>query len=192
MIFGTFVSDAADQTKYGTANYLSVWKYMGTDIADRGNTRPAQDANFILYRVPDVMLTKAEALVMKGGAQSWQTALDLVNRIRQRAGLDSVNINVSETDEMVMLDAVMNEWTMEFLAEGKHWYNLLRMGRYDKGDGVYKERFINEIIESNQTTKDEWIKSVLMDENAWYMPIPYSEISVNENLVQNPYYKTTK
>ncbi|MGI5834556.1 MAG: RagB/SusD family nutrient uptake outer membrane protein, partial [Bacteroidales bacterium] len=124
--------------------------------------------------------------------QSWQTALDLVNRIRQRAGLDSVNINVSETDEMVMLDAVMNEWTMEFLAEGKHWYNLLRMGRYDKGDGVYKERFINEIIESNQTTKDEWIKSVLMDENAWYMPIPYSEISVNENLVQNPYYKTTK
>jgi hypothetical protein len=66
------------------------------------------------------------------------------------------------------------------------------MGRYDKGDGVYKERFINEIIESNQTTKDEWIKSVLMDENAWYMPIPYSEISVNENLVQNPYYKTTK
>ncbi len=192
MIFGTFVSDAADQTKYGTANYLSVWKYMGTDIADRGNTRPAQDANFILYRVPDVMLTKAEALVMKGGTQSWQTALDLVNRIRQRAGLDSVNINVSETDEMVMLDAVMNEWTMEFLAEGKHWYNLLRMGRYDKGDGVYKERFINEIIESNQTTKDEWIKSVLMDENAWYMPIPYSEISVNENLVQNPYYKTTK
>jgi len=91
-----------------------------------------------------------------------------------------------------MLDAVMNEWTMEFLAEGKQWYNLLRIGRYDKGDGVYKERFINEIIESNQTTKDEWIKSVLMDENAWYMPIPYSEISVNEKLVQNPYYKTTK
>ena len=129
---------------------------------------------------------------MKGGAEAWGTALDLINQIRSRACLDALTINVADSDEKEMLDAVMNEWDMEFLAEGKRWYNLLRYGRYDNGDGVYKNEFISQVIEGNQTTKDEWIKSVLQDENAWYMPIPYSEISVNPLLEQNPYYSTSK
>lgn len=192
MLFASFVTDAINQSSYATANNFCVWKYKGTDVVDIGNTRPSEDANFILYRVPDVMLMKAEALVMKGGAEAWTTALDLINQIRSRACLDALTINVAESDEKEMLDAVMNEWDMEFLAEGKRWYNLLRYGRYDNGDGVYKNEFINQVIEGNQTTKDEWIKSVLQDENAWYMPIPYSEISVNPLLEQNPYYSTSK
>ncbi len=192
MLFASFVSDVADQTKYATATNFYLWKYKGTDIIDLGNTRATEDANFCLYRVPDLMLIKAEALIMKGGTDAWRTALDLINQLRDRACLYPLEINPEETDELEMLNAVMNEWTMEFLGEGKQWYHLLRRARYDHGDGSYKTEFINQVLESNQTTKDEWIKSVLNDENAWFMPIPYSEINVNSNLEQNSYYSTTK
>ena len=192
MLFGSFVTDGTDQSKFATAANYYVWKYLGTDVVDKDNTRPSQDANFILYRVPDLMLTKAEALVMQDNAASWQSALDLLNQLRTRACLDSLAINVDETDRLEMLKAVNSEWEMEFLAEGKRWYDLLRLARYDEGDGLYKEYVIGEIIDGNQTTKDEWIRSVLIDDNAWYMPIPYSEIEVNSLLEQNPYYSTAK
>ncbi len=191
MLFATYVTDGADQTKYATASNFCVWKYKGTDIVDLANVRQSEDANFILYRVPDMILIKAEALVMKGEA-SWGTALELVNVLRVRAGLNPLDIVVGESDEQTMLEAVLHEWTMEFLAEGKHWYDLLRLARYDHGNGAYRQLFVDEVVEGNQTTKDEWIRSVLQDPYAWYLPIPYSEISVNEKLKQNPYYATSK
>ena len=191
MLYATYVTDGSDQTKYATASNYCVWKYKGTDIVDLANVRASEDANFILYRVPDMMLIKAEALVMKGEA-SWSAALELVNDLRDRAGLNPLDIVVEESDELTMLQAVLHEWEMEFLAEGKHWYDLLRLARYDHGDGSYRELFVSEVVEGNQTTKDEWIRSVLQDQNAWYLPIPYSEIQVNPELKQNPYYATSK
>lgn len=192
MLFGSFVSDLANQAAYATATGFYVWKYKGTDVVDKENVRPSEDANFILYRVPDLMLIKAEALVMKGGADNWTAAIGILNEIRERACLNPLTINVAEAEESEMLDAVMYEWEMEFLAEGKRWYDLLRYARYDNGSGQYVEHFVNEVVEGNQTTKDEWIRSVLLDPNAWYMPIPYSEIQVNSKLEQNPYYQTQK
>ena len=191
MLYCSYVSTATNQLDYAKQAQLFVWKYQGTDIVNTGNTRPSQDANFIIYRVAEIMLFKAEALVMKGEA-SWPAALDLLNTIRRRAGLNDLSITVSETDLITLLEAVMHEREMEFFAEGKRWYDLLRMARYDTGDGLLKQWFVDEVIEGNQTTKDEWIRSVLLDENAWYMPIPYNEIQVNSLLVQNPYYATSK
>lgn len=190
MLYSSFKSLAVNQLDYAKQSQLFVWKYKGTDIVT-GDPRPQEDANFILYRVAEVMLMKAEALVMKG-EPSWPAAIELLNTIRRRANLNDLAIEVGETDEKSLLEAVMHEREMEFLAEGKRWYDLLRMARYDHGDGTYKQWFVDEVVEGNQTTKDEWIRSVLLDEDAWYMPIPYSEIEINPELVQNPYYGTTK
>lgn len=191
MLFCSYVSSAVNQLDYAKQAQLYVWKYRGTDIVNVGNTRPSQDANFILYRVAEVILFKAEALIMKGEA-SWPEAIALINKIRERANLNDLDINVAEADEQVLLEALMHEREMELLAEGKRWYDLLRIARYDHGNGIYKQWFVDEVVEGNQTTKDEWIRSVLLDENAWYMPIPYNELQVNTLLTQNPYYETTK
>ena len=38
------------------------------------------------------------------------------------------------------------------------------------------------------TTNASWIRSVLANTNAWYMPLPQSDIDHNRLLIQNPYY----
>jgi hypothetical protein len=51
---------------------------------------------------------------------------------------------------------------------------------------------MTKVIEGNQTTNAQWIRSVLQDANAWYMPIPQADIEHNKLLVQNPYYSSSK
>lgn len=185
MYLASFVSTGAVEQ----ANELYVWKYRGTDVVDINNVRLQEDANFIIYRVAEVMLMKAEALIMKGGEDAWKVALDLINSVRSRAMLGNLEIEVESTDEHELLMAVLDEREMEFSAEGKRWYDLLRFARYNE---KYAEEFVNMVVNANQTYNKQWIRSVLQDENAWYLPIPYSEMEINSKLEQNPYYKTTK
>lgn len=186
-LMATYVHPGTNPTDYDKATYYFVWKYKGTDVADRENLRNAEDANFILYRVAEVMLMKAEALVMKGPAY-WDDALALINQIRVRASIPPLVVETSETDELDMLMRVLYERQMEFAAEGKRWYDLLRLGRLQQGK--YKQQFIDLVVEANQTTNPQWIRSVLRNEYAWYMPLPYSDIENNPLLEQNPYYDT--
>lgn len=75
---------------------------------------------------------------------------------------------------------------MEFLGEGKRWYDILWFGRIE--NNKYKEDFISLVIAGNMTTNASWIRSVLANTNAWYMPLPQSDIDHNRLLIQNPYY----
>lgn len=184
---GSYVHSSTVVGDYDKANYFFVWKYKGTDVVDRENVRNADDANFILYRVAEVMLMKAEALIMKGQAH-WDAALTIINQIRTRSSLPALVVETTEVDELDMLMLVMHERQMEFAGEGKRWYDLLRFGRLQQYK--YKEQFINLVVEANQTTNPQWLRSVLKNEYAWYMPIPYSDLQVNPLLKQNPYYST--
>ncbi|HBL72750.1 MAG TPA: RagB/SusD family nutrient uptake outer membrane protein [Bacteroidales bacterium] len=184
-LMATYVHTSATPADYDKSAYYFVWKYKGTDVADRDNMRNAEDANFILYRVAEIMLMKAEALVMKGEGH-WDAALAIINQLRTRASLPALVVTTSEVDELDMLMHVLHERQMEFVAEGKRWYDLLRFGRLQ--EYKYKEQFINLVVTSNQTTNPQWIRSVLKNEHAWFMPIPYSETQVNPLLKQNPYY----
>lgn len=188
-LLSSYVHNNANIKDYATATQYYVWKYKGTDVADKENVRTSEDANFIVYRVADIMLMKAEALVRKGRG-SWDTAIGIVNQIRTRASLPPLVIETSETDELTLLEDILYEREMEFTAEGKRWYDLLRFGKSE--NFKYKEQFINMVVEGNQTTNPEWIRSVLKNNDALYLPIPHSEIIANPLLVQNPYYSTTK
>jgi len=190
MLLATYVPDNGMVLGWPTANQYLIWKYYGTDVQDiTGGARVYQDANFILYRVAEIMLMKAQALTMKGSG-SWQEAVNLVNRVRNRAALDDYDVNVSELDELTLLEEILDQKEMEFVAEAKRWYDLLWFGRV--GNSKYKTQFIAKVIEGNQTTNQQWILSVLQDQNAWYMPLPQSDIEHNKLLEQNPYYGTTK
>lgn len=197
----------------------ALWKYRGTEVEDVATVRTStnNDANFILYRVADVMLMKAEALVMKGQS-SWAEAVGLINQIRKRAGLAelaSTDDDIAAMDQVLLLSEVMHQRSMEFLGEAHRWYDLLRLARYDKkfapsgtvedNEGLtyeayksnfgednaqYKNMAMSIIIEANQTTSDDQLKSVLQNSWSWYLPLPESDITSSNNvLVQNPYYK---
>lgn len=188
VIYPGMVAPYSDYVKQ--ADFL-LWKYHGTDVVDVNNYRENLDPNFIIYRVAEIMLIKAEALVMKGesGSDEWKTAIALINQIRERAMLPALDEESTlEDSKLELLDKVLHEREMEFLGEGKRWYDLLRVARKNNYAKEYKDYVLSLILEGNTTTNDLWIKSVLSDNNAFYLPIPQSEIDVNPNLEQNPYY----
>lgn len=151
--------------------------------------RSYKDANWILYRMADVLLMKAEALIWKGGESNFTEALGLINRVRTRARVSTLDVQTSAVEQDKMLEYLLAERDLEFAAEGKRWYDLLRFGKSQ--NYKYKDLFINTIIENNSTVSASWIRSVLKNNDAWYLPIHQNEIDLNPMLIQNPYYDVT-
>ena len=58
-------------------------------------TRSYKDANWILYRMADVLLMKAEALIWKGGEANFAQALELINKIRTRANVTTLSVQTN-------------------------------------------------------------------------------------------------
>ena len=92
-----------------------------------------------------------------------------------------------EAKEEMLLEMLLDERDMEFAAEGKRWYDLLRYGKQQ--NFKYKARFKAIIMENNLTAENKWLSSVLDNDNAWYLPIPAEDIFNNSLLTQNPYYE---
>lgn len=178
----------------GLASYLSpdpaiyLWKYLGSTDVEVIRPGSNQDANFIIYRVADIMLTKALAETMTG---NYAEAFALLNTTRKRAGLSNFqgldDDDTSNLDEATLLEGILKERRHELLGEAKRWYDLLWYGRI-KG-GKYTNDFINMVVDG-ATTNTSWVRAVLMDKNSWYLPLPQSDIEHNRLLVQNPYYST--
>ncbi|MBD8490695.1 RagB/SusD family nutrient uptake outer membrane protein [Echinicola sp. CAU 1574] len=159
-----------------------VWKYLGAE-AGTGIPRTYSDQNWIIYRIADIYLMKAEALVMKG-TNSYDEAVEIVNAIRERAQI-SAPVSSAST-ELEMLQLVMDERAREFVGEGKNWYDLLRVG--SRNNYQYKDYLITQVLLTAPASSAPIIRSKLLDENSHYLPIHINELSANRLLVQNPYY----
>ncbi len=191
-IYGGYVPNTTG-ANYATATTAYVWKYSGIGFQDQvRNSVGEQDPNFIIYRMADVMLMKAEALIRTSSDQAgWEVALALVNQIRVRSNLEELHPVLSEVGEQDMLDIVLEERNMELAGEGKRWYDLLRVAKAD--DFKYRSVFLIDMVnEYNQTANPAWIRSVLSNDDALYLPIEASELENNRLLIQNPYYDVLK
>lgn len=171
-----------------------VWKYLGGSTISEPRTQNYYDPNFIIYRVAEVMLIKAEALLMRGMGlvpEDNEQAIAIINTIRLRTNL--LDVTATANSSLVeLLELVISERIMEFVGEGKAWYDLLRVGRYVDPTGdinFIQTFFIPKVITYNETAGENKIKSTLMDKNAWYLPVNEDEIKRNPNLVQNKYYE---
>ena len=192
--------DMYGRTKFGgyyaaensTVGY--VWKYIGGTTISEPRTTNYYDPNYIIYRVSEVMLMKAEALVMRQlgtNTEDNAAALELVNKIRHRTNL--LDADASPTSDLAtILDIIINERLMEFVGEGKAWYDLLRVGRYTDPNGeinFINDFLISNVVTHNTTAGENTIKSTLSDKNAWYLPVSETEITRNPALIQNKYYE---
>ena len=135
-------------------------KYPGTIVTE--GVQRQSDSNFIVYRLSDVMLMRAEALV-KMGTSTIPIAINLLNIVRNRAGLP----NTAATTADAVFRAIQNERLYELCFEGKRWYDLVRTGL---------------LLEMRPDFKD-------MNPTRIYYPIPQDQIDINKNLLpQNPTY----
>jgi starch-binding outer membrane protein, SusD/RagB family len=141
--------------------------------------------NWIIYRLSDVMLMKAEALVQLDGSNNLNEALELVNKtyLRSNENQDSLKISnyPTKTD---MADLVLRERQRELLFEGKRWFDLMRVARRENSTGT-----INDFIDHKASGNLSTLGVPVLD--GLYMPILRSELESNPNLVQNSYYEQT-
>ncbi|MEM6803441.1 MAG: RagB/SusD family nutrient uptake outer membrane protein [Bacteroidota bacterium] len=83
------------------------------------------DHDWIELRLADVLLLYAETLNETGA--SAEVALDVLDPIRTRAGLDALDHTVLNTQELVR-QAIADERRLELAFEGQRWFDLVRTG----------------------------------------------------------------
>lgn len=167
--------------KYGESDFI-IWKYVGAE-PDGETTRSGSiqsSCNWIVYRLADVLLMKAEALSQLGRFTEAQV---IVNEIRFRADVPPLVIPHSES---AFEDAILEERALELAFEGKRWFDLLRMGR--RNDFSRKSKLIEIIVANVPSTQKRILATKLTNPLGWFLPIYEDEIERNKNLVQNPYY----
>ena len=119
--------------------------------------------NYRYYRYAETLLNAAELLLQTGGSSA--TALDYVNQVRTRAGIDKLT--------SVNVDDVLNERHLEFVGEGKRYWDLVRSG---KAASMLKP-------DTYGYRTNTWT------EKKKYIPIAQSELDSDPALVQNDYNK---
>jgi hypothetical protein len=102
------------------ARGMLLTKYIGTT----SGTTQVYNNDLPIYRYADVLLLLAEAKAKLGEDPSAE-----INAIRQRAALSATTytayVNGSITQNM---NAILEEYLREFIAEGKRWWALRRAG----------------------------------------------------------------
>ena len=78
-------------------------------------------------RYADILLLRAEALNELNGPN--QTSIDLINQVRERAGLEGLLLS-DLSDQAILRDHILKERGWEFYSEGKRRNDLIRMGKY--------------------------------------------------------------
>ena len=168
-------------------------------------------SNWIIYRLTDIMLLKAEALtqMMREGDDTEtskynQSLLDqafyLVNAINKRSLCQTqLTDTLSRADYSTkgqMDNLVFQERQRELMFEGKRWFDLVRISQRDGNTNTLKNAALQKAI-----TGAGLISNHLSKMDAIYWPYNLDEMKVNLNLVQNPafgsgedqsYEKTTK
>ena len=148
--------------------------------------------NWVLYRLADVTLMRAEALAELGGTSNLEEAVALVSRTYDRANpeLPEGSLIGQYTSQEQVRNLVFDERQREFLFEGKRYFDLLRRMRRDGSPTqVIDTYLIGKYLAQNLDRST--VMSKLNDVDAVYMPIHNDELRANLLLVQNRFYKTS-
>ena len=160
-----------------------------SDLNLTSSRRGQADAPWIFYRLSDVMLMKAEALVERGEEGDWDEAFKLVNAVNLRATNLKAELKKEEviTSKSTMENLVFEERQRELMFEGKRWFDLVRRSMRD-GNTVYLASAVQNKYEENGSA----IRIKLADMNIIFYPYSKNELKVNPMLVQNPAYNNTE
>lgn len=186
-----------NNSRYSITKYVLNTVSMNTtnvtsenDLKLSSGRRSTHYSNWIIYRLSDVLLMKAEAEVMKGGEDNLATAFILINDVNKRANnilskadKDSLVYSEYAGSKMAMENLLFQERQREFLFEGKRWFDLVRMARRDGNN----KRFIS-LVTAKYVDNVNAIKIKLADPNIIYWPYGRQELKVNPYLHQNPAY----
>lgn len=166
--------------EYTTADNITYNRANPGNILDRGpiplkinedaaRTTSLSTVDIVMYRYPDVLLSKAEAIANAGAPN--EEAMELVNVVRRRAGLEDKQLADYASKELFN-DLILLERSHEFWCEnGQYRADLIRHGK-----------FVSRCQEVTQSTYTNPNKVVF----------PFSLTAVSEGkgkFIQNPGYQ---
>ena len=166
---------------------------------DRTNNH---EANWIIYRLTDIMLMKAEAEVMLGGdvadgatlspeqearfQAAWECVIAVWKRANnKRTAGDTLVYTDYANSRMSMENLVLDERQRELMFEGKRWFYLVRICRRDGNTQRMLDKVMGKFKENTVP-----IRIRLASPDALYLPYHENELRANPYLVQNPAYET--
>lgn len=169
----SYSSGAVNRTVF-PGKLRSDYEYKG----GTGAAYPHYDkkANVIMYRWAEAYLIYAEADNELNGPQPGAVAA--VNIIRRRAGLAGLPAGRTGTKESFR-KAIRSEWRLEFVDEGKRFYNLKRWG-------ILIDKVNSMVNEWNSYNPTQLMHLLQKGKNEVY-PIPFQEIDLT-HFPQNPEY----
>uniref|UniRef100_UPI004038ECCF RagB/SusD family nutrient uptake outer membrane protein n=1 Tax=Phocaeicola coprocola TaxID=310298 RepID=UPI004038ECCF len=130
-------------------------------------------SSIIKLRYADLLLLKAEAYLW-GAEQNLSGAADIIDKIRQRAGLQVLSSSV-RNNESALKTAYLNERRMELAFEGQRWFDLCRLDKV--------EEVMNNLQDEGRNSRVNPFTA-----NSYLLAIPQTALDQNEKLKQNPGY----
>ena len=118
----------------GTLDLGALPIKYGEDPEDTGS---GSSIDYIVLRYADVLTLQAEALARKANSVT-QEAVDLLNMVRQRAGIPTYKVGDFGSLES-FLDAVLTERGHELYFEGWRRSDLIRHGKFIEYAKLYKK-----------------------------------------------------
>lgn len=166
------VDDCSDQS-----NGYIVTKW--TNITDAGEvasntTSDGVDTDYPMFRLADVYLMLAEAVIRGGEGATTQDALDYMNLLRQRAFGDAYETDGKLVISDLDLNFILDERARELYWECSRRTDLIRFDKFTGGTYIWQWK---------GGVKDG--KSV--DSKYDIYPIPSSELTANPNLYNEDY-----
>lgn len=131
------------------------------------------DIDFPLFRLGEIYLIYAEAVLRGGAGGSTTNALNYINLLRTRAYNGSTSGNI--TSGQLTLDFILNERGRELYFEAQRRTDLIRFDKFTTGDYLWAWKGG---VAAGRSVENKY--------NVF--PIPSTDLTSNPNLVQNSGY----
>ena len=151
-------------------------------------------ANWIIYRLSDVMLMKAEAMTQllsddNNQESDMRPIFNIINAVNKRSYAsnemgDTLKYN-TYASKSLLENLVFDERNRELMFEGKRWYDLVRRSLRD-GNTTY---LVDRVLRKG-SSESSVVSSKLSSLDAIFWPYNYDEMKANGNLVQNPAFSS--
>jgi len=170
MLDTSYVNTAGKTVHQASITPVTTQAVLVKKYQDPVSPTGATTNNIPILRLADVYLIAAEAEV-RGQQNATPKAYDYINTIRHRARIGDLPPGLSPD---AFIDAVLQERSWEFFAEGDRWYDLTRT---------------NTFLDVIPAAVNAYYPERHPEAKHRYFPIPQDEINANKLLQQNDPWK---
>ena len=170
--------------------YPGLWKIgpYRTNTSGYGEGNVPSTRPFCIAKFSELYFIAAEAAVKGASTKSGQSAYDLLNVIRARAGKWIIKNNeqqeynadfstelVAKTPKTITLDYLLDEKSREFFGEGLRWYDLVRTQTWYDRAHEYSISGTDGKTKAYEHTLMKFTRDI--DDHFYLRPIPLSQLN---------------